>query len=88
MVGERESLFGTLKAWEFGLIIGAAAFVISGILLTGAVWMGKLTVKRRRDNKKARVVRYKRHTPHRPKSMMEEIKLMEEADEVDFTDQC
>lgn len=89
MVGGRESMFGTLQAWEFGLIIGAAAFVISVILLTGAVWMGQLTVKRRRDNRKERAVHYKRHAHHRPKSMIEEIKMMEEADEsVDFADQC
>ena len=97
-----DNLFGSLQAWQFGLIIGVASLVIIGILLSGVVWMGGLTVRRRRENRRRRGtgggkshttmsnggssrVTYRRHTANRPKSMLEEIQMMEAGeDDVDF----
>ncbi len=78
-----ESLFGTLKAWEFGLIIGIASLIIIVILLSGAVWMGHMTVKRRRANRQQRRVQYKKHNNLRPKSMAQEIQMMD-AESIDL----
>lgn len=78
------NLIATLKAWEFGLIIGVASLVIIMVLLSGAVWMGRMTAKRRKDNSRRRstgTVQYIRNSAQRPKSMIEEIMLMEEAGE-------
>ena len=101
------NLFGTLQAWEFGLIIGVVSLGIIVVLLSGVVLMGRLTVKRRRENRRRRNkeggkdpapmgsngssrVTYRRHAAQsRPKSMLEEIQMMEEAreDDVDFGSQ-
>lgn len=78
--------FGRLKAWQFGIIIGVVSFIIIVILLSGAVWMGRMTAKRRREGRKPGRVTYKRTSPPRPKSMMEEIQMLEEMhkESVDF----
>lgn len=81
VIGVPDNLFGTLRAWEFGLIIGVVSLIIVVLLLGGAVWMGRLTIKRRRDNKRRSRVQYRKATPtQRPLylSMIEEIQMMEE----------
>ena len=53
------------------------------------MWMGRLTVKRRRDNRRRSKVQYRKAAPgpphtRRPLSLIEEIQLMEEeGEEVD-----
>lgn len=80
-----DGLFGTLKAWEFGLIIGTASLIIIAILLSGMVWMAHMTVKRRKVNRRQR--RGRQHprssTQRPPRSMLEEIQLMD-TENVDY----
>lgn len=80
-----DSLFGTLKAWQFGVIIGVAALIIIAVLLSGMVWMARLTVTRRKANRRQRRGRqYARNTGQRPpRSMMEEIQMMD-AESADY----
>ena len=81
-----DTRFGTLRAWEFGVIIGVASLIIVAVLLSGAVWMGRMTVKRRRDNRRRGRVQFRKTSStntlttnmHRHLSMKEEIQLMEE----------
>lgn len=80
-----DNLFGTLQAWEFGLIIGIAALVIIAILLGGMVWMARMTVKRRKANRRQPRGRQHPQTSlqRRPRTMMEEIQMMD-TESVDY----
>lgn len=84
-IGIGDDRFGTLRAWEFGLIVGVVSLVVVVVLLGGAVWLGRLTVKRRQEQRRRGKVQYHKAPappmpPHRRRAltMIEEIQMMEE----------